>query len=107
MRKPLDAMEDTFEAVDDWNESSGYLLSSLAGIILIVGFIVAELNIGAIATKYHAPAKTSTIPCKTLDDKAGTKECRVRLDDGRIVTCIVDGDNKSCDWAHATTKKGR
>lgn len=101
MRKPLDAMEDMFEAVDDWNESSGYLLSSLAGIILIVAMIVTVINIGANAPKYHAPAKTKTIPCKTLDEKAGTKECKVTLDDGRTVTCVVDSHGRSCDWRHA------
>ena len=45
--------------------------------------------------------KPKTIPCKILDDETGTKECKITLDDGRIVTCIVDGDNKSCDWRHA------
>lgn len=45
--------------------------------------------------------KPKTIPCKILDDETGTKECKITLDDGRIVTCIVDGDDKSCDWRHA------
>jgi len=47
------------------------------------------------------PVKTKTIPCKILDDETGTKECKIKLDDGRTVTCIVDGDDKSCDWRHA------
>ncbi|MGO5374370.1 hypothetical protein [Bifidobacterium thermophilum] len=55
----------------------------------------------AIGMSQISTAKPKTIPCKTLDDKTGTKECKVRLDDGRTVTCIVDGDNKSCDWRHA------
>lgn len=46
-------------------------------------------------------AKPKTIPCKTLDDETGTKECKVRLDDKRTVTCIVDSDGRSCDWKHA------
>lgn len=45
--------------------------------------------------------KPKTIPCKILDDETGTKECKITLDDGRIVTCIVDGDDKSCDWRNA------
>lgn len=49
-------------------------------------------------------AKPKTIPCKALDDETGTKECKITLDDGRVVTCIVDGDDKSCDWAHAKPK---
>lgn len=44
---------------------------------------------------------TKTIPCKTLDDKAGTKECKVTLDDGRTVTCVVGNRGRSCDWRHA------
>lgn len=55
----------------------------------------------AIGASQVSTAKPKTIPCKILDDKAGTKECKVKLDDGRTVTCIVDGDNKSCDWRHA------
>ncbi len=45
--------------------------------------------------------KPKTIPCKTLDDKAGTKECKVTLDDGRTVTCVVDSRGRSCDWRNA------
>lgn len=56
---------------------------------------------GAPQVKAAKPVKTKTIPCKTLDDETGTKECKITLDDGRTVTCIVDGDNKSCDWRHA------
>lgn len=55
----------------------------------------------AIGMSQVSAAKPKTIPCKTLDDKAGTKECKITLDDGRTVTCIVDGDDKSCDWRHA------
>lgn len=51
--------------------------------------------------KAEKTVKPKTIPCKTLDDETGTKECKIKLDDGRTVTCIVDGDNKSCDWRHA------
>ena len=45
--------------------------------------------------------KPKTIPCKILDDDAGTKECKVKLNDGRTVTCIVDSDGRSCDWKQA------
>lgn len=55
----------------------------------------------AIGMDQVSTTKPKTIPCKTLDDKTGTKECKVKLDDGRTVTCIIDGDNKSCDWRHA------
>lgn len=55
----------------------------------------------AIGMNQVSTTKPKTIPCKTLDDKAGTKECKITLDDRRTVTCIVDGDNKSCDWRHA------
>ena len=56
---------------------------------------------GMSQVKVVKTVKPKTIPCKTLDDKAGTKECKIKLDDGRTVTCIVDGDDKSCDWRHA------
>ncbi len=46
-------------------------------------------------------AKPKTIPCKILDDEAGTMECKVKLDDGRTVTCIVDSRGRSCDWRNA------
>lgn len=32
--------------------------------------------------------KPKTIPCKTLDDETGTKECKIKLDDGRTVTTV-------------------
>lgn len=54
-----------------------------------------------IASSEAAAAKPKTIPCKILDDKAGTKECKVKLDDGRTVTCVVDSRGRSCDWRHA------
>ena len=56
---------------------------------------------GAPQVKAAKPVKPKAIPCKILDDETGTKECKITLDDGRIVTCIVDGDDKSCDWRHA------
>lgn len=45
--------------------------------------------------------KPKTIPCKILDNEAGTEECKVKLDDGRTVTCVVDSRGRSCDWRHA------
>lgn len=54
-----------------------------------------------VTVKTVKTVKPKTIPCKILDDETGTKECKVKLDDGRTVTCIVDGDDKSCDWRHA------
>lgn len=57
--------------------------------------------VGMPQVKVVKTVKPKTIPCKTLDDETGTKECKIKLDDGRTVTCIVDGDNKSCDWRHA------
>lgn len=49
----------------------------------------------------NPPQRDKTLPCKTFDDETGAKECKITLDDGRTVTCIVDGDDKSCDWRHA------
>lgn len=56
---------------------------------------------GMSQVKVVKTVEPKTIPCKTLDDETGTKECKIKLDDGRTVTCIVDGDDKSCDWRHA------
>ncbi|MGO5518203.1 hypothetical protein ACTQV2_01100 [Bifidobacterium thermophilum] len=106
MRSPLDAMEHTFEALDDWNEDNFYVLSYIAGIILLIAFIAIGINIGTPASKHHAPAKTPDSQCKVVD-KTGVKECKIKLDDGRTVTCIVDETGRSCDWAHATTRKDK
>lgn len=56
---------------------------------------------GMSQVKVVKTVKPKTIPCKILDDETGTKECKITLDDGRTVTCIVDGDDKSCDWRNA------
>lgn len=57
--------------------------------------------VGMPQVKVVKTVKPKTIPCKILDDETGTKECKITLDDGRTVTCIVDGDDKSCDWRNA------
>lgn len=55
----------------------------------------------AIGMSQISTTKPKTIPCKILDNETGTKECKVRLDDGRTVTCVVDSRGRSCDWRHA------
>lgn len=58
------------------------------------------------------PAKTPapTVSCTTgysSDYKHYATECKVKLKDGRTVTCVNISKGTSCDWAHATTKKGK
>lgn len=55
----------------------------------------------AIGMSQISATKPKTIPCKILDDETGTKECKIKLDDGRTVTCVVDSRGRSCDWRHA------
>lgn len=55
-----------------------------------------------------APAPVdSTGQCKAIADKTGAKECKLELKDGRTVVCVDTEHGTSCDWAHATTRKGR
>lgn len=44
---------------------------------------------------------------KMRTDPEGTTECKVKLRNGRTITCIDLGSGTSCDWDHATTKKGK
>lgn len=84
------------------------------GVLLLPFFLALWLNspasngvrewAGIPQVKVVKTVKPKTITCKTLDDESDTKECKITLDDGRVVTCIVDGDDKSCDWAHAKPK---
>lgn len=55
-----------------------------------------------------APASVGSAgQCKAIVDKTGAKECKLKLKDGRTVVCVDTEHGTSCDWAHATTKKGR
>lgn len=80
-------------------------LTCILGITLLLAIWLVSPGsnafLSAIGMEQVSTTKPKTIPCKSLDDETGTKECKVRLDDGRTVTCIVDGDDKSCDWRHA------
>ena len=44
--------------------------------------------------------------CKAIR-ATGAKECKLKLKDGRTVVCVDMEHGTSCDWAHATTRKGR
>lgn len=48
----------------------------------------------------------STGQCKAIE-ATGAKECKLELKDGRTVVCVDTEHGTSCDWAHATTRKGR
>lgn len=95
------------------DDGSEHLLNAVAYIfgsilLCLLMFLVVWLSSpssnafrSAIGMDQVATTKPKTIPCKTLDDKTGTKECKVKLDDGRTVTCVVDSRGRSCDWRHA------
>ena len=99
----------TLDDVIYWAYFFGFCSLPFLGIWFAVWFYSPNSNAFRSAVGFDQlttvkTAKPKTIPCKILDDETGTKECKVTLDDGRIVTCIVDGDDKSCDWAHAKPK---
>ena len=53
---------------------------------------------------------TQTASCATgqsNDLRYGVMECKVKLKDGRTVTCVNILSGTSCDWAHATIKKDK
>lgn len=56
--------------------------------------------------KTPAPTVSCTI-AHSNDYKDYVDECKVTLKDGRTVTCVNIAKGTSCDWAHATTKKGK
>lgn len=54
-----------------------------------------------------APTSVDSVgPCKAIE-ATGAKECKLKLKDGRTVVCVDTEHGTSCDWAHATTRKGR
>ncbi len=54
-----------------------------------------------------APASVGSAgQCKAIR-ATGAKECKLKLKDGRTVVCVDTEHGTSCDWAHATPKKGK
>lgn len=54
-----------------------------------------------------APASVDSVgPCKAIG-ATGAEECKLELKDGRTVVCVDTEHGTSCDWAHATAKKGK
>ncbi len=81
----------------------------LTSILFVLLFVFAPLHSQTAAAK---PVKTpaTTVSCTTIyssDWKDYAYECKVKLKDGRTVTCVNISKGTSCDWAHATTKKGK
>lgn len=115
MRKhnPLDIIEYTLGAVEDW-------LHERKMILFISVLMVPLLAFGTLVAFQALPPQTATAkpvktPNPTVSCTAGhsndyedyADECKVTLKDGRTVTCVNIAKGTSCDWAHATTRKGR
>lgn len=74
----------------------------LTSIIFVLLFVFAPPHSQTAAAK---PVKTPTptVSCATgysSDYKYGVKECKVKLKDGRTVTCVNLNKGTSCDWRH-------
>lgn len=83
-----------------------FLLTSILFVLLFVFAPPRSQVADAKPVKPTAP----TVFCTTgfsSDYKDYADECKVTLKDGRTVTCVNISKGTSCDWAHATTKKGK
>lgn len=77
----------------------------LTSILFVLLFVFAP-HLQAASVKPPAP----TVSCTSghsNDYKDYADECKVTLKDGRTVTCVNIAKGTSCDWTHATTKKGK
>ena len=99
----------------DWCErhsvTTCILILLSASAILLVSYFAGPplyLDVPAAAKPVKTPAPTvSCITNNTDDYEYAATECKVTLKDGRTVTCVNISKGTSCDWAHATTKKGK
>lgn len=81
----------------------------LTSILFVLLFVFAPPHSQTAAAKPVKPT-APTVSCTTgnTDDyEYAATECKVTLKDGRTVTCVNIAKGTSCDWAHATTKKGK
>lgn len=86
------------------------ILLSLCAIFLVLYYSGPPLHLEASAAAAPTKTPTPTVSCTTgysSDYKDYADECKVKLKDGRTVTCVNIARGTSCDWAHATTKKGK
>lgn len=88
--------------------------------IILFMFVPLAIGAGIIFTLYTVspepaaakPVKptTPTVSCAegySSDYQNRVSECKVTLKDGRTVTCVKIYSGTSCDWDHATAKKGK
>lgn len=104
------------KAVTDWCGRHADLALALG---IIVCWVCAGALLVAVVAIIPAPKPATAKPVKTpvptvsctinhsSDYKDYADECKVTLKDGRTVTCVNIAKGTSCDWAHATTKKGK
>ena len=99
---------------DDWCRRNPDLAFMLGIVVFVAGMLGLLFAFRAILpqTADAKPVKTPTptVSCTadhSNDYKDSVDECKVTLKDGRTVTCVNIAKGTSCDWAHATTKKGR
>lgn len=99
---------------DDWCRRNPDLAFMLGIVVFVAGMLGLLFAFQAILPQTAAakPVKTPTptVSCTTgnTDDyEYAATECKVTLKDGRTVTCVNIAKGTSCDWAHATTKKGK
>lgn len=83
-----------------------FLLTSILFVLLFVFAPPRSQVADAKPVKPTAPTVSCTTGYST-DYGDYADECKVTLKDGRTVTCVNIAKGTSCDWAHATTKKGK
>lgn len=96
----------------DWCERhivATYILAllSLSAIVLFLYYAGPPLHLDVPAAAKPVTPTVSCITGNTDDYEYAATECKVTLKDGRTVTCVNIAKGTSCDWAHATTKKGK
>ena len=85
-------------------------LLSLSAIVLVLYYAGPSPHLDVSPAAKPVKTTTPTVSCtsgNSGDYKYDADECKVTLKDGRTVTCVNIAKGTSCDWAHATTKKGR
>lgn len=99
----------------DWCERhpvATYILALLlASALFLVSYCAGpspHLDVSPAAKPVKTPAPTVSCTIYHSNDyKDYADECKVTLKDGRTVTCVNIAKGTSCDWSHATTKKGK
>lgn len=81
----------------------------LTSILFVLLFVFAPPHSQTAAAKPVKPT-APTVSCTaghSNDYEDYVDECKVTLKDGRTVTCVNIAKGTSCDWNHATTRKGK